>query len=246
MHLSTVISVLEQIAPPENAAEFDTGRIGLNLNLNNDIQKIAVALDTTDHVLNIAASLDADLLITHHTLIFHAVHSISLNLSTTLKIALDNQISLYSMHTNYDKAVNGINDSLAKRLELKKIEILDTGRIGEVEMCSATDLARIVAAKLKTHVVYVGEKNDIKRVMVLGGSGFNNDFMQIAHDKKVDAYISSELKHDVIRSRGELVLIDATHYATENPGMEDLCLQLSKLLDLEVVFIDDNPHIKVI
>lgn len=246
MHLSEIVSILEYIAPPENAADFDTHRIGLNLNLDNDIQKIAVALDVTDNVLNIAASLGADLLITHHTLMFHAVHSISKNLAATLQIALNNQISLYSMHTNYDRAQNGINHSLAKRLELKNIKILDIGLIGEVEKCSSEKLAQKVAQKLNTHVIYVGNRNDISKVMVLGGSGFNNNFLEIAIDNKADAYISSELKHDIIRSRGDMVLIDATHYATEIPGMEDLCLQLSQILDLEVIFIDDNPCINII
>lgn len=246
MHLSKIVPVLEKIAPPELAADFDIGRIGLNLDLDNDIKKIAVALDPTDYVLNRASEIDADLLITHHTLIFDPVNSISKNLATSLQIALDNRISLYSMHTNFDRAKGGINDILAKRLGLSNVQELEMGRIGEVPLCSTETLANHVSKSLNTHVLYVGERDDIKRVMVFGGSGFRNEYLEIAKEHGVEAFISSELKHDVIRSREELTLIDATHYATENPGMEELCPRLADLLGLDVEFIHHNPFIRVI
>ena len=246
MHISKIISVLEKIAPPELAAKFDVGRIGINLDLDNDVKKIAVALDPTDYVLNRASEINADMLITHHTLIFHPVNSISKSLATSLQIALDNRISLYSMHTNFDRAKGGINDVLAKRLGLSNIEELEIGRIGELPACSTETLANHVAKSLNTHVQYVGERDDIKRVMVFGGSGFQSEYLQVAKEHGVEAFVSSELKHDVIRARGELALIDATHYATENPGMEELCPRLADLLGLDVEFIHHNPFIRVI
>lgn len=246
MHLSKIIPVLEKIAPPELAAEFDIGKIGLNLDLDNDVKKIAVALDPTDYVLNRAAEINADMLITHHSLIFNPVNCISKSLATSLQIALDNRISLYSMHTNFDRAKGGINDVLAKRLGLSNIQELDMGRIGEVPVCSTETLANHVAKSLNTHVQYVGERDDIKHVMVFGGSGFRNEYLKAAREYGVEAFVSSELKHDMIRSRGELVLIDATHYATENPGMEELCPRLADLLGLDVEFIHHNPFIRVI
>src|SRR6056297_373649 len=103
MELSEIVKILEGIAPPELAEDFDIGRIGLTLDLDNDVKRIAVALDPTKYVLERAAQIGADLLITHHTLIFHSVNLISKELADLLKIALDNGISLYSMHTNYDR-----------------------------------------------------------------------------------------------------------------------------------------------
>jgi putative NIF3 family GTP cyclohydrolase 1 type 2 len=43
-----------------------------------------------------------------------------------------------------------------------------------------------------------------------------------------------------------MLLVDATHYATENPGMQDLCSQLEERLRLDVEFIDHNPFIAVL
>ena len=247
MNISSIIPVLEKIAPPDLAEDFDEGKIGATLNLDNDIKKIAVALDPTDYVLNRAANIGADLLITHHTLIFHPITVVKKPLADTLKIALDNNISLYSMHTNYDKVQGGVNDVLADRLGLSNVTELELGRIGEIPTCSTDTFSKHVSKSLNTHVQYVGDKEDISRVMVIGGSGFRAEYLDIARENEVDAFVSGELKHDVIRDRGDISLIDATHYATENPAMEHLCGRLLDLdlLETDVEFIDHNPFINV-
>ena len=246
MDLSSITKVLEEIAPPELAEDFDNGRIGTILDLGNDIKRIAVALDPTDYVLNRAAEIDADLLITHHTLLFNPLTKISSEMAQTLKIAINNGISLYSMHTNYDNADEGVNDVLADCLGLTNVEKLESGRIGEVPTCSTKTFAGHVAKSLNTHVQYVGERDDINRVMIIGGSGFRDKYLEIAREMDVDAFVSAELRHDVIRARGNISLIDATHYATENPAMKHLCMRLENMLDIDVEFIDHNPFINVI
>ena len=82
--------------------------------------------------------------------------------------------------------------------------------------------------------------------MVIGGSGFTTEFLEIARANRVDAFISSELKHNIIREYEELCLIDATHYATENPGMEALCSRLREISGLEVEFIEQSSGIKAV
>ncbi|MDD3873602.1 MAG: Nif3-like dinuclear metal center hexameric protein [Methanosarcina sp.] len=246
MELTKVVEILEEIAPPELADDFDEGRIGLIRNLENNIEKIAVALDASSYVLKKAAEMKAHLLVTHHTLIFHPINKISKSLAESLKLALETEISLYNMHTNYDRVEGGINDVLAARLGLRNIGTAEIGRIGEVEPCASAELASNVSEALQTPVTYVGEKKEIRRVMVVGGSGFRTEFLEIARAYRVDAFISSELKHDILRAYEDLCLIDATHYATENPGMEALCSRLREISGLEVVFIKQPPGLKII
>ncbi|MEZ5334009.1 MAG: Nif3-like dinuclear metal center hexameric protein [Methanolobus sp.] len=246
MQLNEVVSVLEDIAPPELAEDFDTGRIGLTLDLENDIKKIAVALDPTEYVLNRAAMIGADMLITHHTLIFHPVNCIDKKLADSLKIALDNKISLYAMHTNYDKAKGGVNDALANRLGLSEIREIPIGRIGKIPPCSVETFVNHVSKSLNTHINYTGNRDEIETVMVFGGSGFRSEYIDVGRQYGADAYVSSELKHDIIRSYPDMLLVDATHYATENPGMEALCPVLAERLKLDVEFIDHDPLIKVL
>ena len=236
MKLKDMTPLLESIAPPELAEEFDTGRIGLVLDRGADVQKMAVALDPTDHVLKEAARLGANLLITHHTLIFDPVNLISKRLSDTLKLAIDNDISMYTMHTNYDRAEGGVNDVLAGILGLRNIIPLPLGRIGTViKPCSAPEFASFISEKLDTHVQYSGD-GIIKKVMVIGGSGFRREYIDMAFEYGADALVSGELRHDALRYAGELCLFDATHYATEAPAMERLCDRLP----LESVFIEDK------
>ena len=246
MKLAKIVKVLEEIAPPELADDFDEGRIGLILGLKEEVNRIAVALDANSYVLKKAVEMRADMLITHHTLIFHPINIISKPLAASLKIALENGISMYSMHTNYDRAEGGINDVLAAILGLKNVSTPEIGRIGEIETCSSAELAAHVSECLQTPVTYAGEKQEISKVMVVGGSGFRDEFLEIARKNEVGAFISSELKHDILRTHEDLCLIDATHYATENPGMEALCPRLRSLLGIEVEFIDQPSGLRAV
>ena len=241
MRLNEIIPILRTIAPPDLAEDFDTGRIGLVLDRAADIQRIAVALDPTDHVLKEAARLGANLLITHHTLLFDPVNIISKRLSDTLRIAISSDISIYTMHTNYDKADGGVNDVLAEILGLRNVTPLSLGRVGEIEPCNAPEFAAFIAEKLDAHVQYAGN-GEIKKVMVIGGSGLRREYIDIALEHGADALVSGELRHDAMRYAGELCLFDATHYATEAPAMRRLCGRLP----VDSVFIEDKPGVRII
>ena len=247
MKQADFISMLEQIAPPEIANDFDFGRIGLILDLlytkNNRIQKAAVALDVTDAGLQKAADFGADILICHHTPLFHPITMIPEPLAKRLKIAFDNNLSIYAMHTNYDNAEGGINTVLADLFSLQETFMTNYGVIGTIDPTDSKDFARLVSKKLDAPLVYAGDKV-IQKVMICGGSGLNRHALAIAKENGVDAFLSSELKHsDVLRERGDMTIIDAGHYATENPGMKNLAKRLRKKLKgrVEILFIDDDP-----
>lgn len=241
MKLEQLLPILESIAPPALAEDFDTGRIGLVLDRASEIHKIAVALDPTDHVLEETARIGADLLVTHHTLIFDPVNCISKRLSDTLKIAINSDISIYTMHTNYDKAEGGVNDVLAELLGLEHIQPLPLGRVGDIEQISCAGFASFIAKKLDTHVQYTGDA-EISKVMVVGGSGFRREYIDIALEYGAHALVSGEMRHDAIRYARELCLFDATHYATEAPAMERLCGRLP----IEAIYIEDKEKVSIL
>lgn len=250
MKQEELIQLLEQIAPPEIADDFDSGRIGMILDLlftkNRDIRKIAVTLDVTDDVLQKAADFKADLLICHHTPLFHPVTVIPESLAKRLKIAFDNNISIYAMHTNYDNAEGGINTVLAGLFGLKDVAMTEFGVIGTIEPTGTADFVAAVSEKLNAPLLYAGDKL-IRKVMICGGSCLNRYALAIAKENGVDAFLSSELKHsDVLRERGDMTIIDAGHYATENPGMRVLAERLSEEIGdkVDILFIDDNPGLK--
>jgi len=233
MDLDSLVETLEAIAPPELAEPIDDGRIGLIARGRDTANSVAVALDPTANVIQKAVQNDADVLITHHTLIWSPITKVSLRIQKQLTLLLKNDLSFYVLHTNYDAAPGGVNDVLAKLIGLRDIEPFGIGRMGVIDPISTVEFAKHVALKLSTHVLFTGE-GIIEKVAVIGGSGFEATEEAIAAG--VDALLSAELKHDAIRcAEGHLSLIDATHYATEAPAMQALAQRLGG------DFIDDKP-----
>src|SRR5665648_174349 len=248
MKQTEIIQILETIAPPHMAEDFDTGRIGLILDLADNIDTIGVSLDASQAVFIEAAKAGVDRLITHHTPIFRPLTKISKNFATTLSIALENNISLYTMHTNYDAADAGVNDVLARILGLsaiRKTKAGPIGRIGTIEKTSTQKFAQLVSKKLDTPVRYVGD-HEIETVMVIGGSGLGDEYIDLAIKEGANVLVSGEMRHSASLRGNEISLIDATHYATENPAMKRLCERLGKILydaGVKIVFIDSNPAV---
>ena len=244
MKLSNLVSRLEEIAPPDLADEFDAGRIGLIVKGRGDVTKVATALDPTPYAIQRAVDEGAQMLVTHHTLIWDPVNSIDEDLAARLKLLLDNDVSLYSMHTNYDNAPGGVNDVLAGLIGLAGPELFSGGRAGNVPETRLHAFAEEVSKKLGCGVEYVGDdERRIKKAALVAGSGFRLA-LDTARAARVDVLLSSELKHDVILGRGSVALVSAPHYFTEAPAMKALAERLGHLVP--AVYIDDPPHIKTI
>lgn len=116
---------LEQLAPKKLAEDWDN--VGLQIgNPRADIHKILVSLDLTKEVVEEAIDQGANMIITHHPFIFKALKSIRLDLpmGELIDTIIKNNLHIYTAHTNLDKAQNGLNDMLAKKLSLGDLEIL--------------------------------------------------------------------------------------------------------------------------
>ncbi len=236
MDLHSLIATLEAIAPPALADPIDEGRIGLIFQGKEEIRTIAVALDPTAYVIAEAVRAQADVLVTHHTLLWNPITKILPYFQNELKLILKSDLSLYVLHTNYDAAPGGVNDTLAQLLYLQDIEPLGVGRVGAVEPVRIRTFAERVARILNTHVRFTGT-GIVRTVAVVGGSGFY--LVEDAISAGADVLISAELKHDTLRRvQGRLCLVDATHYATEVPAMRALADRIGG------IFIDDPPHVE--
>ena len=244
MELSDLICALEEIAPPELAEEMDRGKIGLIVPGTRDVKKVATALDPTPDVIKKAAEAKANALIVHHTLIWNPLTSIDYGLARSLKMLLDSRMSLYSMHTNFDRAPGGVNDTLASLLGMSSVVAIDLACAGMVEKQSLGTFAATAAKALKADVEVVGDPDkEVRTVVSSAGSGFR-EALPVAKRLNADVLLSSELKHDVIRDRGEVALVAAPHYFTEAPAMKRLAGQLNDVVPAE--FVDDPPEIRVI
>lgn len=129
MRLNNIISVMNKIAPPQYACQWDTN-IGLQLgNKKQEIKKILVTLDITQITVAAALKAKADLIVAHHALFFRDLHCIDTGkpLGRLVEILIKNNIAVFIAHTNLDAAPDGVNWTLAKAVGLnpQECEILE-------------------------------------------------------------------------------------------------------------------------
>ncbi len=235
IRLSEIITELERFAPPELKEPWDN--VGLMVGDETQIiERVFVCLDLTTENLRRALDFDADLIVSHHPLIFTPLRSVTENdpVSSIIRTAIRNNISIYSMHTNFDKTDGGMNDLLAQKIGLENIrpftneECVDgqgnsfspIGRVGTLEFpMTLEDFARQVKAVLGCAALkYSGDlSEDVETVALCSGSG-GREGMYAAYHSGADVYLTADLKHDIAQTAYELGLnmIDAGHFETEN------------------------------
>ena len=168
MKCSEIIEKLQQLAPESCACDWDNpgllaGRSG------KEVRRIYIALDATDAVVEDAIQWGADMLITHHPLIFKAIKKVNDGDFITRRLVklIQADISYYAMHTNFDAAPGCMADLAAERLGLSECEPLDymgemerPGACGEPE---ASERAGEPAASGEARLPYgVGKKGIFK------------------------------------------------------------------------------------
>jgi dinuclear metal center YbgI/SA1388 family protein len=229
MDIREFISGMETVAPSGLAEEFDTGRIGLIIEGNRDISRVFCALDASPAVIEEAVRGHADMLVVHHTPIFHPVTAVRGPLVPLLRSVLASGMNIFVMHTNFDHAPQGVNDSLADLLGLTNTTPMALGLIGDCQLDPGR-IGKILNSPLRIW----GNLKSVHRLAVVGGSGFDISLIHEAGGLGADAFLSAEAKHSVIRE-SPLPLIEATHYALEAPAMRMLSSRMGWH------YIDDPP-----
>lgn len=224
-----IIRDLEVCAPPELAEPFDQGRIGLIIEGKPEVKTVCTCLDVTREVVRKALAMGADLIISHHTPIWYPLTSIRGPDAGLFRDILTNEVNVYVMHTNYDHAVGGVNHCLAGLLGLDSIEPLSLGVVGNCHLTPG-----MIAGHLGTPLRVWGVVGEIRRLAVVGGSGFDPDLIREAAVSGAQAFLSAELRHSVYRS-SLLPLLESTHYGLEAPAMRFLAGKMGW------TYIDDPP-----
>ena len=133
MKCSEIIEGLQRLAPESCACDWDNPGL-LAGRSDKEVKKIYIALDATDQVVEDAVQWGADMLLTHHPLIFKAIKKVNDGNFITRRLVklIQADISYYAMHTNFDAAPGCMADMAAARLGLTECEPLDP--MGELDM----------------------------------------------------------------------------------------------------------------
>lgn len=240
-----IMEEMEKIAPKHLAQEWDN--VGLLVGSPSlKVEKILIALDINEELIARAEEEKVGLIITHHPLIFKSMKNVRTDLPLGKMIArlIKNDIAVIAAHTNLDIAKGGVNDVLAERLGLKKIEpfvvvgkngeeVESLGRIGSFDKnVSLDEFSIIVKSSLKAkhiRVIRSGERL-IKKVALCSGSGA--EFIRRAVFLGADVLVTGDVKyHDAQHAKEEGIhVIDAGHFSTEYPIVPVLAERLENEL----------------
>lgn len=257
MKCRQIIDILEELAPQKFAENWDNCGLSYG-NKDIDVNRILVALEPTENVIEQGIKKNADMIITHHPMIFSPVKTLSYDKVLGRKITMlaKNDIACYSMHTNMDAVV--MARVAAKKMGLEEVIRLDVtdehpycvdgenitvgiGSIGDIpESITLKECSELVKDRFNIdRVRSVGDlQKRINRIAILPGSG--KSYIKKAIKEKVDVLITGDIDyHSAVDALEEgICLIDAGHYDTEHFFVEYIAEYLNSKLSALGVNVD--------
>ena len=232
-----ILKFIETIAPRSMKESWDN--VGLNCgHRDREVTKILVALDPFAHVCREAKEFGAELLVTHHALLWNPGFITDADpQGRNALFLIENGIAHINAHTNLDQAPGGVNDVLADTLGLENVQILNPVpgevpygliRMGEVQPQSLEAFLSTVKQNLRCDGLrYVDGGKPVHKVAVGGGSCSGAMYEVAAAG--CDTFVTSDIKYNGFWDAKELGLnlIDAGHFHTENPVIPVLAAKIA-------------------
>lgn len=250
--LTNIIDKFERFAPP-SLAPFDY--VGLLVgDTRKPIRQVGLTLDFSLLAMKEAVDRQCDALITHHGPLKLEM-PLQGNILEKVRFARENNFPIYRAHLNLDFCPRGIIDTLCDLLEIKtQGTVLSFGSnriVNGVRISSAPitlkDLLKKVKRLRPTTIRMAGPKRKkFQRIAITSGQGFFETFMgQLA---PLDLYIAGEFEQEAVRAAEDMgiTLLELTHHASEARPLELIAPKLSKILGVEVVFIETPDSIRLV
>ncbi|MBE6600241.1 MAG: Nif3-like dinuclear metal center hexameric protein [Ruminococcaceae bacterium] len=218
--------------PPELSLVGDCDGLCCCPDPEREVTNVLIALDATDDVVNEAIEDGADVILTHHPMIYGKIEGPvkgEYHADKIIKL-IKNDISVMGFHTRLDAVDGGVNDMLAHLLGLENIEKFGEGNIGRIgdlpKDMTAEELAIFTRDTLGAPKVELADHGrPIRRVAVVGGSGSSEVYAALFAG--ADAFVTGDLKFHELTDAPDfgMTLIAAGHFYTENP----VCARLFEL-----------------
>ncbi|MCF2533201.1 Nif3-like dinuclear metal center hexameric protein [Yinghuangia soli] len=246
--LSDVLATLHRLYDPQWAESWDA--VGLVCgDPDAEVRKVMFAVDPVQAVADEALAWGADLLVTHHPLFLRGVHSVAATgfKGRVVHSLIKGDCALAVAHTNADSADPGVSDALAAALGLTVTGPLDPsaadpagcrgiGRIGtlpetETLAAFAARAAKALPATAAGLRVAGDPDRPVRTVAVCGGAG--DSLFAAARRSGADVYLTADLRHHPASEAleaGSPALVDAAHWATEWPWLDQAARELAAAL----------------
>ena len=253
--INDIYAFLNEIAPVRYQMDFDNAGFLVG-DGGTAVKNALLALDITDAVIAEAIELRAQLIVSHHPLIFTPLrHATTDDLAGRKVLTMARHgISAICMHTNLDAAEGGVNDVLADLFGIRQRTAFadGCGRGGEIDPITVPELAALAQRKLAAlcnapdtgaavQVKFADAGKPVHRLAVISGAG--GSMFEDALAVGADCLLTGEANHHhaIDAKRLGLSLIAAGHYATEFPVTAAVAAKLRAALpELDVLVSTEN------
>ena len=260
------IRLLRDFAPEEYEYKKEYDNIGLILGDESaPVSRVLCCLDVTMRVIEEAIDVGAELIVSHHPMLFYPIKNISADTVVGRKLlkAAANGISIYAAHTNLDFVRDGINDYVAQLLGLHNVTSLEPyideetgfGRVGDLanKIYSSVLKGEVESVLQDSYVRTIGEPYaQVKRVAVInGGGGGDTKWVDMALQAGADCLVTADVRHHVAVYALEsgLTIIEPQHFTMEYCYIARLVQYLkieakARKAELEIVQskVEQNPR----
>ena len=236
--VSKIIKKIEEFAPLSTAQKWDNSGWQINLG-NKKTSKILLTLDVTPYTVDEAIKKKCDMIISHHPVFFNSIKVIN---SPYIIKAIQNNIQIYSAHTNLDIAKGGVSEFFAEKCGFTE---LDTAFefIKYKQFDKAQNFSKLIST-LKTIFclpsVRVVNSNRKQYNSIAFCSGSGSEFIQDLEDIGIDVFITGDLKHHQALSASKMTVIDLGHFHSERFVVE-IFNNILKDEDIELYSASEKP-----
>ena len=251
LEVKDIIKVIEDFAPLSLQEGWDNSGLCVG-SPEAPATSVLIGLDCTEELVDEAVACGADMIVTHHPLIFSGLKRISPDDQTGAAVikAVKAGISIYAAHTSADKVIEGVSGAMAAKLSLQNVSILDEdgegtglGVVGDLpEPMSSEDMIAFVKDRFSLKAMKTSRPLDgnISRVAMCGGSG--GSLIKAAMASGAQLYISGDISYHNFFTREGFMIMDIGHYESEIEIVDILFSLLRKNFPTFAVRITQNIY----
>lgn len=239
MKVKDVVAVLEAEVPLKWQESYDNAGLVVG-DPEAEVERVLIALDTTEEVVDEAIREGAQMIVSHHPIIFRPIRRLAEEnrQQRTIAKSIRHRVALYAAHTNLDSApVEGVSHHLARLLGLSEVALLEPsaeegvgiGVVGELpEAVDAEEFLALIKNTLGVEALRHSEVRVPKVAKVAICSGSGGGLIEAAERAGADLYLAADFKYHDFVDADRMILVDAGHYETEICVIEILFDILSK------------------
>ena len=249
MKVKDIIKVIEDFAPLSIQEGWDNSGLCVG-SPEDEVTSVLLALDCTPELVDEAVACGADMIVTHHPLIFSGLKKISPEdmVGEAVIKAIRAGISIYAAHTSADKVLEGVSGAMAAKLGLVNVTVLDEdgegtglGAVGDLpQPMTAEQAVAFVKDRFALKAMKTSRPSDgmISRVAMCGGSG--GSLIKAARKAGAQLYISGDISYHNFFTSDGFMIMDIGHYESEIEIVDILFSLIKKNFPTFAVHITQN------